>query len=159
MPLSDRLFLPDRQPMYREELPSGTVAAVFYLEKDASGELQKVGRLPEQPQGIIEKALAEFRRLTGGAFTPEGRCAADRAFVEIATKLLSDAHSWEDSFCGSLTEDLAETAACESRDLRIQNPSELADRMTGGGHQPCPYSGDKNGRKAGRIVHSASRHP
>lgn len=61
----------------------GTVVTTYYLEDG-----QIVAKNHNQDPRI-ELALVEFQRLTNGAFNPEGRCAANRAFVEVVARLLS----------------------------------------------------------------------
>lgn len=147
MPLSD-FSASDRQPMYQNEGQGGAVVAVFCLEKDESGMPRIVGRSPEQPQAKIEKALMEFRRLTDGAFSPEGRCAADRAFVQVLSSLAEDFAKRIDSSI-IWGEDSATTGDDES-------PGQSPISYITSGLRPCSYSGDHSGP----TPHStAPRHP
>lgn len=65
------------------KVPGGTVVAVFSI---TNGRFE-VADCNQDPR--IAPALAEFQRRSMGAFTPEGRCAADSAFVAVVERLLA----------------------------------------------------------------------
>jgi|GEM_PF-6865446 len=65
------------------KVPGGIVAAT-YVYRDGDIVVEDYNQDPR-----IGPALAEFQRQTIAAFTPEGRFTADKAFVQVVTRLLA----------------------------------------------------------------------
>ncbi len=71
----------------------------------------------------MQAALAEFERLSGGAFTPSGRCTANRAFTETVQGIL------EGKF--NLPDQPPAPTFNEGRGLRPQTRKDFLDSLTG----------------------------
>lgn len=71
----------------------------------------------------MQTALAEFERLSNGAFTPSGRCAANRAFTQTVQGIL------EGKF--NLPDQPPAPTFNEGRGLRTQTREDFLNGMAG----------------------------